>query len=585
MIKTLHQQLVFSVFVAFMLGVALEDRLVLTASWQWGGLVVFLLVGFVVLRLKNDWVGWVFIVFVGLGSFAHYLNLKQPPPPQLKGRQQIAFTIDEKLNNSENNRKYLVEFLGIKGDSAAVFPIKALLYLPKDRPTLDYRHTYFTQAYISRIPPPEYDFQFSYQKYMARQGVYFRFFAKQPIRGRPRALNGARWVAQQRLAVLEKIDHANISKSTRNFLKGIILADRTEMDEQITQDFARSGLAHLLAISGTHMAIIFWGVLWLLQWILPLRGRKLAIILSLGFIWAFAIFIDYGNSVVRACLMLTTYYIMILLQRKPDLLHALGLAGLVILVLDTQQLFDVGFQLSFLAVLGIYWLNKPFEGLFPKVKKPWLKNLRSIATITLSAQVITLPLVLYYFHQFSLISVVANLVILPASEVIIVFSLVLTVVLSTLGDVTWLNFLYETLIHYLLQVIHYFAGLNIFFFDNIPLHWAEVGALFLGIYYLRFLLKQNSWKNWGRFLTSVLLFFGIKLSLDFRSFQEDEIQNLTYRGRVVQVRKQAGNLSFISPAPIEDLKNFKKYVADPYAIAARLSSYRIFIINDEKSTK
>lgn len=116
------------------------------------------------------------------------------------------------------------------------------------------------------------------------------------------------------------------------------------------------------------MIIIFWLIMFFLKRCFPLRLRNVAVIISLLLIWCFAVFIDYGSSVVRSCLMLTFYYIMVLLQRRPDLLHSMALAGLVILMLDTQQLFDIGFQLSFLAVFGIYWLNRPILNCLPKAR-------------------------------------------------------------------------------------------------------------------------------------------------------------------------------------------------------------------------
>ena len=127
----------------------------------------------------------------------------------------------------------------------------------------------------------------------------------------------------------------------------------------------------------------------------------------------------------RSCLMLTFYYIMVLLQRKPDLLHSMALAGLIILMLDTQQLFDIGFQLSFLAVFGIYWLNRPILNCLPKARNNIHDFFLQVVSVTLSAQLITLPLILYYFHQFSFISVIANLIIVPLSEIIILFSLLM----------------------------------------------------------------------------------------------------------------------------------------------------------------
>ena len=157
----------------------------------------------------------------------------------------------------------------------------------------------------------------------------------------------------------------------------------------------------------------------------PLRLRNIAVIISLLLIWCFAVFIDYGSSVVRSCLMLTFYYIMVLLQRKPDLLHSMALAGLVILMLDTQLLFDIGFQLSFLAVFGIYWLNRPILNCLPKARNNIHDFFLQVVSVTLSAQLITLPLILYYFHQFSFVSVIANLVIVPLSEIIILLSLLM----------------------------------------------------------------------------------------------------------------------------------------------------------------
>jgi competence protein ComEC len=105
----------------------------------------------------------------------------------------------------------------------------------------------------------------------------------------------------------------------------------------------------------------------LLKPIFPAKFRKIPILLSLILIWSFTIFIDYGSSVVRSCIMILRITVLFL-QRKPDLLHAMAIAGFLILIFDTQQLFDVGFQLSFIAVFGIFWLNEPILKYLPKPK-------------------------------------------------------------------------------------------------------------------------------------------------------------------------------------------------------------------------
>jgi competence protein ComEC len=109
---------------------------------------------------------------------------------------------------------------------------------------------------------------------------------------------------------------------------------------------------------------------------------------------------------VRSGLMLSIYFVYVLLQRKPDLLHSLSLSAFIILIFDTQQLFDVGFQLSFCAVLGIYWLNQPILNYFP-IQDNWFKKLIfNTISISVSAQLATLPLfctIFISFHLFQLL--------------------------------------------------------------------------------------------------------------------------------------------------------------------------------------
>ena len=198
-----------------------------------------------------------------------------------------------------------------------------------------------------------------------------------------------------------------------------------------------------LAISGSHMAIIFWLILLLLKPIFPANFRCVPIVISLIFIWLFAIFIDFGSSVIRSCIMISAYYFYVLLQRKPDLLHAMAISGLAILIFDTNQLFDVGFQLSFIAVFGIFWLNEPILKYLPKPKNNVQNFLVNVVSISIAAQLATLPLVIFYFHQYSLISVIANLVVIPFSEVIIVFALLMTILLGFGFEISWLKALYR----------------------------------------------------------------------------------------------------------------------------------------------
>lgn len=574
----MKKQPVFSIFLALVLGILIEDQfhfsfIVLSTILLLA--VVLLLCAQKIAKLRG---GALLLIFFGLGILVQSLNSQKPESLNFKGKQNFTFVIQKKLRTTEKNRRYIIEILQVENKKSTRF--SAILNLSKTLPPLDFRHRYTLSGYINAIDPPEYDYQFHYEKYMARQHVFYQIFTKASPDQTGIPQTASTWVKQRRLNLIENIDHTSISKNSRDFMKGITLADQTEMDSGVTQDFSRSGLAHLLAISGTHMAIIFWFLTILLKFLMPARWRIVRMILSLVLIWMFAVFIDYGPSVVRSCLMITTYYIYVILQRKTDLLHALGLAGFIILVFDSQQLFTVGFQLSFVAVFGIYWLNQPILKLFPNYKQKWKKTLVSIMSVTLSAQMITLPLVLYYFHQFSLVSVLSNLVVLPLAEVIILFSMGMVIGIGIFGNVLWLNALYDQMITVLLKVIHLFADFKMVFFDNIPLSIFEVLAIFLMIYFLRFLLIKSNYKNILQICGALLLFAGIKLYLDYQSFNVNETLLHHYAGKEVYSVKTGDRLTFYADNDI-NVQKLKKSIANPYAVSVRIQNYQI-VFNDEQ---
>jgi len=579
----MKKQPVFCIFIALMIGIFLQDLL----SFSFHRVIVFFALSAVFLALAVRWNKIrslsVFFFFIGLGILMHRMNTPIQESADIKGKQTFSFVVLKQLKNSAKYQKYTVQILEIENSSSEITPFASLIYLPKESKALDFQHRYTTSAYLNKIQAPKWNFQFNYKKYMARQNVDYQIFSKDGIEGFPHKLTPENWIKQKRLEVLNKINRSTLSKNSRDFLKEIILADTTEMSEEITQDFAKSGLAHLLAISGSHMAILFWFLMGIFK-LLPFKNRYFPIILSLAFIWGFSIFIDYGNSVMRACLMLSFYYVHLLMQRKPDLLHSLGLAGIVLLAFDTQQLFDVGFQLSFLAVFGIYWLNTPIQSFFPEYRAAWKRNLLSIFSITLSAQIITLPLIIYYFHQFSLISLVSNLVILPVAEIIIIFSLIVAVLLAFNTNIGWLNFLYDYSISVLLKVVHEFAEIKPIFFKNIPFHWTEVVLAFGLIYILRFILKEKRLKYFYQGIFITLLFFAMKLYLDFSAFQKSEVTTHEFRGEEIPSIKRGSNIIFYLPTDLENVTEFEKYVADPYATFHRVKSYQIYDLKENRNS-
>ena len=516
-------------------------------------------------ELKNYSLGF---LFFSVGVFSHYWHSKKSEIPNFQGKQTVVFQINKKLNSNKKYRKYEVLAKTEKNE------INAILYVPKEEKQLDFKNYYQTKVYINKVESPKNDFQFDYAKYLARKGIYYQSFATDEILEAPKkTLTISEKIRQKRLEILNTIDGSKLPKREREFLKGIILADRTEMDAEMVSDFSKSGLVHFLAISGTHLAIIFWLILYLLKPIFPAKFRKIPIVLSLLFIWSFTIFIDYGSSVVRSCLMITAYYSFVLLQRKPDLLHAMAIAGFAILIFDTHQVFDVGFQLSFVAVFGIFWLNEPILKNLPRPKNKIQDFLFNVISVSLAAQIATLPLVIFYFHQYSFLSIVANVIIVPFSEIIIIFSLLMTVLFAFKLEFSWLSFIYEKLVDFLLKSIHFFADQDWFFIKNIPLNWVELIILFVVIFLLRGLFLHQS-KTMLRFLGIALLFFMVRIIVDFYQFKKTETLVVENFNQKTIIQKE-GNRAIFGVDKKSNNEMLKRFIIEPYITSRRIERYEI----------
>ncbi len=518
------------------------------------------------------------ILFFFIGVSVHYFNSNHFQKTNVKTNSTIVFKLSKKLNSNEKYKKY--EVLAEAENQS----FEAIVNVDKSWGDLDFNHYYQAKAYIVQPKKPEHNFQFDYQKYLSRNNIFYLCYINGEISSAKRQdLSFDEKIKQKRLDVLQRINQSEMSVKSREFLKGIILADRTEMDAETVQDFNRSGLVHFLAISGTHIVVIFGIFYFLLARFSPIYIRKYAIVSSLVFIWIFAFFIGFGSSVVRSCIMLSVYFGYVILQRKPDLLHSLALSAWIILLIDTQQIFDVGFQLSFLAVWGIYWLNQPILKYFPKPTNYVKKLLFNTVSISLSAQIATLPLVLYYFHQFSLVSTIANFAIVPFSEIIIVFSFVMTGLFAVNIEFGFLDFMYDELIKILLKVIHWFADFDAVFFENISFSIVEVLFFFIIIYSLRFLLEKCNLKNIYRFAFTIFLFLSVKISFDVYENYRNEVLVFNYKKTSVIAVKNGGNALLIM-SKSKDEENIRKFIVNPYISSRRINHYQIKYVSDSVKT-
>ena len=552
--------------ISFGLGIFFQDKFDFpfwgTAATLVLGIVGFL-AGFFIRNFFFDRLKSAFLVFLffSIGIFLHFLNSNSAQNFDFEKNKtvKIVFQLSKKLNSNERNKRYEVEILNFEK------PFSAVISIPKEQQELDFLHFYSAEAYLNPTQKPQYDFQFDYQKYLARQNIHYQGFIPNEISFKKKeSVSFADKIKQKRLDLLFRIDNSSLQPQNKAILKGIILADRTEIDQEIINHFSKTGLIHILAISGSHMAIIFLMILFVLNPIFSVKYRNIPIYISLAAIWGFAIFIDYGNSVVRSCIMITVYYIMIFLQRKPNLLHSLALAGMMILSIDTQQLFDVGFQLSFLAVFGIFWLYKPITNHYKPLKNRAIRFILNTFSLSLAAQLTTLPLILFYFHQFSIMSVFINVVSIMVSQGFIIFSFIVSILFGIEFTPDWLLEIYDWCASFFLNMVAFFSKTDFSFVENVSIEIPELIILFVLVYLLRSVFEKPNVKTFTHFSFFILLFIFTRILINFYFWKKEEILlHSFFKQNIVSV-KQGDKAVFImsNEADTEKINNFiiKSYI-------------------------
>lgn len=216
-------------------------------------------------------------------------------------------------------------------------------------------------------------------------------------------------------------------------IAAMTMGDKSALNQETKEAYSISGTSHILAVSGLHIGIIFQLIILLLG---GKRRSKLTIILSTTIVWAYVIFIGFPASAVRAATMLSIYS-MVLLSLRPDpTLNTLALAYIIMVLVNPFNIFDIGFQMSFLAV-GSILLFYPLFFCLLSSHSNIIRAIWGLFCVSLAAQIGTLPLIVFYFGRISCYSLITSFIAIPAATLI----LYLCVLLFILSPLTYISFL------------------------------------------------------------------------------------------------------------------------------------------------
>ncbi|MBI3110402.1 MAG: DNA internalization-related competence protein ComEC/Rec2 [Ignavibacteriales bacterium] len=342
------------------------------------------------------------------------------------------------------------------------------------------------QGVIDDPPRPRNPGEFDYGRYLALNEVdgVVRVAKESDVEvlGVDESFSLSRMFQSTRNALLERIELFH-SSSRGAFLKGILLAERGEIPLELKQSFVDTGTIHILAVSGLHVGVIAAIVHFIFGLLrFPRKGVVLATMLAL---LLYAGLTGAPPSVVRATIMAWVVLAGTFFERRGDVYNSIGFAALLILAYDPKQLLNVGFQLSFAAVLSIVALYPILERIIQRIPERFeelkiIDPALKLFAVSLAAQLGTLPFTAYYFERVSIVALVANLVVVPISLANVSLGFV-TLLTSLISQVlaSWFAIVNDVLIDFLYGIVTAAANVPYAFLET-----AGLGTAFPLLYYL-----------------------------------------------------------------------------------------------------
>ena len=265
-------------------------------------------------------------------------------------------------------------------------------------------------------------FEFDYKKYLSRQKIFRQVYLPSGswITIRENVDSNLQIKAERcRSFLLDVYKNYDIGERESDILAAMTLGYRKGLDPDTRRIFTSAGTMHVLAVSGLHVGIVFMVFSILFNFLKRYRpGRFLFVLLAIAGLWSFAFITGLSPSVKRAAAMFSLILIGQNLSRQTNIYNMLAASAFFILLFNPNNLFEAGFQLSYAAVFGIVFLQPRLENLL-QVKPRVLHYLWMLFTVSVAAQVATLPIILFYFHQFPFYFWISNLFIIPVVTVII----------------------------------------------------------------------------------------------------------------------------------------------------------------------
>lgn len=428
------------------------------------------LIFMMVMPTQKRWIGLFAFICMFIGGYLvvlartasrqqnHILYINQPI-------EAYEGYIRDHLHERKSSFKTLIEIERVKtgtGWHAATGKIN--LYVSKNtfQDNVQWGNRVVVVGGPSAITPPANPHEFDFKRFLTFKNIYHQHF----VQGSSIAWSGEIdkdfffYAAKARRFFSDIIKQYVVGEQEQAIALALVIGVVDGVDNELEKAYAASGAMHVLAVSGLHIGIIYGIILFFLK---PLQrrqnGKWLIAAISLSLLWGYSFVTGLSPSVLRAVTMFSFIAIAKPLSIRSNIFNTLAGSAIILLLVDPYLIMSVGFQLSYLAVLGIIWIQRPLYLLWEA--KTWLTDqVWQITCVSISAQLTTFSLGLLYFHQFPTYFLFSNLFVIPISFGV----LVVGIVLLTVSPFAWI----AKLVGWLLWALVKLLNEGVFLVERLP---------------------------------------------------------------------------------------------------------------------
>jgi len=492
----------------------------------------------------------VFVSFSSLGFLSYSFNNKPVIIDNLNEKEFTIKVTDVLKSNAYSHRMY-ADLVSQKQEPKVLVTFSNKASIPK------VGNVYKLVGTIKKVPEPRNIYDFNYSEYLRLKNINYQITSyNEPFKiTEEKSFQSA--IVSGRDYLTTQFSKLGYSEKTQGFIQALLFGIKTNLNDEIQQQFKDFGILHVLAVSGMHVVLLFSTISYVLR---KLRVSKTAItVILIVFLLIFSLMAGFSGSVVRASLMCLMTIVGTLTGRRIHTINLLVGSMLLILLFDPNYLFDVGFQLSYLAVFAIVFCYPVVQHYF--TFKNWILNyFGQLVGVSLVAQLGVLPLSIYYFKQIPLLFLLGNIIAIPITSFLLVMWF-LQMLLSFIS------------VEIFALITPFFSWISTFCFDSlsrlsdyfsiktINYHITilqTVLALLMIFTIFWFFRKKELYKVYV-FLSMVILFQLISLENIIKNKSKDEMVVMSDAEKIVILNRVGEHIHQIGNANKYTLQSLKNY--------------------------